>query len=67
MPVVGAVCRAETRHVVALCEALLPRIIGGPASKLSEFGQRYMEFAAGGFVVGCLVEQLGDHSELLLG
>jgi len=66
-PVIRAVRRAETHHIIALRQPRLTGIVGGPPAQLSELGQRYVQPAPSRFVVGRLVEQLGDRPELLLG
>lgn len=65
--VVDTVRRAESGDVVALGQTRLPGVTSGPPRELSELGEREMEFTTGGLVLGRLVEQLGDHPELLLG
>jgi len=66
-PVVGGVGGAQACDVVALGQLGLPGVIPAPAAELAEFGEGDVQLAAGGFVVGVLVEQPGDDPELLLG
>ncbi len=64
----SALCAARrARDVVALRQALLAVVIRRPTTQLAEFGEHDVQPAAGGLVVGRLVEQVGDRPELLLG
>ncbi|MBV9162112.1 MAG: hypothetical protein JO281_11295 [Pseudonocardiales bacterium] len=57
---------AQGHDVVALRQPRLPGVEGAPASKLPEFGQRNKELAAGGLIVGGVIQQSGDPAEFML-
>ncbi len=65
-PVISGMGSAQACDVVALRQPVLSSVVANPTNKLSEFGKRHMELAAGGVTVGALIEQASDPAKMIL-
>jgi hypothetical protein len=65
--VISSMGSAQSRDAIALREPMLAGVVADPPEKLSQLGERPMEFAASGVPVGGLIEEASDPTEMILG